>query len=210
MKIVIVDKFPILRLGLTLFLKEHFSEATVVELESIGPLKEGTAVDNGDLIILGTVPLSDTDYTDAICEIKLLNPRVKFIVYDEFHEAETILSCIEAGANGYLSKEANLIQLKECIREVLKGKKYIGTEAIVSLLNTERATIVRTTFPRQKVQLTAREYEIAKYLSQGKRTGWIASTLDRKASTISTIKSSIFKKLKIDNIMRLRDEIIRL
>ena len=209
MKIVIVDKFPIICLGLNLFVKEYFPGATVVELDTIGSLKEDS-LRNVDLIIWGTTPLSGSEYPSVVCKIKELDPRIKFIIYDEFHEPETILSCIDAGVNGYLSKEADLLHLKECIKEVLKGKKYFGTEAIVSLLNTERAAIVRTTFPQQKVQLTAREYEIAKYLSQGKKTGWIASTLDRKASTISTIKSSIFKKLKIDNIMRLRDEIIRL
>jgi DNA-binding NarL/FixJ family response regulator len=61
--------------------------------------------------------------------------------------------------------------------------------------------------PPKHLVLTNRESEIAKYLSQGMTTSWIANELGRKASTISTIKHSIFKKMKVDNILELRTAI---
>jgi DNA-binding NarL/FixJ family response regulator len=48
---------------------------------------------------------------------------------------------------------------------------------------------------------------VAQYLAEGMQTSWIAHKLNRKVSTISTIKSNIFHKLQIDNILKLREQI---
>jgi DNA-binding NarL/FixJ family response regulator len=51
--------------------------------------------------------------------------------------------------------------------------------------------------------LSSQEYEIASQLLKGLSTNNIAQKIGRKATTISTIKNNIFKKLEVDNIIKL-------
>ena len=88
-----------------------------------------------------------------------------------------------------------------CITHLLEGKRY--------LCGSVTALLVDKFFygPIEKVvkvrNLTRREYEIAQYLSEGMKLWEIAKKIDRHASTISTIKKTIFSKLEVDSVMKL-------
>lgn len=58
---------------------------------------------------------------------------------------------------------------------------------------------------KKNIKLSEREFEIAQYLSKGMRVSKIAEKLDRRVSTISTIKKSIFTKLEVDSVVKLAD-----
>lgn len=209
MKIVVIDNFPILRSGITTFLKEHFPNATLLETGTISSFSEQVHKVKVDLFILGISESSNTDNLATIDQIRKMHPDSKFIGYDEKPEAGRILSYMNSGTSGYISKHAELTELKKCIREVLEGRKFISQDIISLLINHKERTDDTQIRYLKRTRLTAHEYEIAKYLSEGMKTGWIATLLNRKASTISTIKSTIYKKLEVDNIVTLREEISR-
>ncbi|GLU56220.1 LuxR C-terminal-related transcriptional regulator [Dyadobacter frigoris] len=207
MKIAIIDKFPVLRLGVLMFLKDSFSDVTIIESDTILSFNSDFPFEEVDLIILGISQSARANEINAICQIKKRYPAGRFIGYMEKPESATVISYMNTGISGYLSKHAVVSELMECIQFVLKGRRYISQEIIDLILNSDKdINEERITRPKRS-RLTPHEYEIAKYLSEGMRTSWIAEVLNRKASTISTIKSTIFKKMQVDNIMKLRDEI---
>ena len=207
MKIAIIDNFPVLRLGIFMFLKDNFPDLTVVESDTIKSFNQSFLDEGVDLIILGISQSATANEINAISQIKQRNPEARFIGYIERPEPATVISFMNTGMNGYLSKQADISEFLECIQLVFKGRHYVSQEIIHLILNSAKGVGEEVLSKPKKTRLTPHEYEIARYLSEGMRTSWIAEALNKKASTISTIKSTIFKKMQVDNILKLRDEI---
>jgi DNA-binding NarL/FixJ family response regulator len=201
--IAIIDNQHITRIGLRVLLKTNVKQTTVLESESIGTLNQyhqDTAI---DLIILGLNVRSDMSGVKLLKHTKNLYPFAPVILYDQLPDTSSVIrSYFAAGLQGYLIKESSAGELLDCTAAVLKGRRYLCTEAFDLLLD-ERADI-NTEHQKGDHLLSKREYEIAVYISNGMKTNTIAEKLELKPSTVSTIKSNIFKKLEIDDILKLR------
>jgi DNA-binding NarL/FixJ family response regulator len=224
--IALIDNHPIIRTGLGLLIKNNFEKVSIIEAENMDMLANLFPVQVPDLIILGTSQNSGANSLKLVMQTKNAYPASKLIMYDEAAAAgqqaasypaayanggpltssAAILGYLRAGANGYLTKQNELSDLLDCVRDVLKGKRYICSEAFDVLL--DKQVTEKSSFQKVSDLLTSREYEIARYLSNGMKTSMIAQKLDRKASTISTTKTNIFKKLEVDNILKLRQVMV--
>lgn len=101
---------------------------------------------------------------------------------------------LEAGARGYVGKACDAQELFRAIRDVARGKRYVGGEIAQKLaLSGDR----RTPFEL----LSPRELEIALLLCQGLRAEEIARRLSLSSKTVATHKYRLFEKLEIkDNV----------
>ena len=205
MIVAIIDKFPVLRLGLKLFLNDQIADLTIVDSQSITSLSQDHPELRIDLIILGIGPplSSKIGNMTLINRVKKRHPSVNFIVYDEVPEPAMVLNYLDAGIDGYLSKQADGPELIDCVREIMQGKKYVSQQVLKLVLERERFFMTRV---EKKDLLTGRELEIAAYLCEGQGTNSIAARLNLKPSTVSTFKLHIFNKLKINNIIHLKAE----
>lgn len=205
MIVAVIDKFPVLRLGLKLFLNDQIADLTVVDSQSVTSLSQDYPALKVDLIILGIGPpvSSKIGNIALISHAKKRHPSVNFIVYDEVPEPAMVLNYLDAGISGYLSKQGDGPELIDCVREVMQGKKYISQQVLNLVLERERFL---STAVEKKDTLTGRELEIAAYLCEGLGTNLIAARLNLKPSTVSTFKLHIFNKLKISNIIHLKAE----
>ncbi|WP_221393266.1 response regulator transcription factor [Dyadobacter sp. NIV53] len=206
MTIALIDKHPILRTGLVFFIKDHFTEATILESDSIVTFYESYRDQKPDLIILGISQDSNSNNLNFINLVKKKYPKAAIVLYDEKPGTSMGFHYLKAGVKGYLSKQNNLTELIDCITDVLKGKRYICNDVLEIILDGN--FVEKIDSQEENISLTSREYEIAQYLSQGMKTSLIAQTLGRKMSTISTIKTNIFKKLEVDNILKLREVLL--
>jgi len=200
MIIALIDKQPILRSGLNIFLKTQYHDVTIVELESIQALSRDYSGSFPDLFIMGFGQKTDADNLEFLNRAKKRH-SVKTIVFDEHADFKRARHYLQMGVNGYLCKENTPGELSNCIKQVMKGQRYICKQ-IAGLF--EKNSIVSSLTGNI---LTPREYEIARLLVDGAKTSWIAERLERKASTISTIKNSIFKKYQVENIVELKQAI---
>ena len=197
MTIALVDKHPLILSGLHQFISEEFKDAKIVEADSVTSLQGKFRYNMPELFILGFGQNTDDENASFISRAKNKH-AVKTIVFDDHPDHSRAKYYLQTGANGYISKQDQLSDLSLCIKKVLKGERYVCPEIFVLMEKNQNISIQLSGI------LSTREYEIAKYLSEGMRTSSIAETLGRKASTISTIKNNIFKKLKVDNILQLR------
>jgi len=202
MNIGIIDNHPVMRTGMKLFLAKHFSEVNILTAETIDCYKILYKQDP-ELIILGICQLPNTDNLLQIRNTKRSFPRAKLILYDETTDSINASRYLKVGADGYVYKQTDLKDLLKCIRTVIIGQKYICEQII-----REPQEITQMEFrriPNEKISLSQKQLEIATYLIQGMRTSEIATALGKKVSTISTVKSTIFAKYQVDNILKLRD-----
>ncbi|MDQ6478066.1 response regulator transcription factor [Dyadobacter sp. LHD-138] len=202
MKVIVVDQFPIQRNGLVRFLNDHFPGATIHEWDQVDRLFDVPMLTSVGLIVIGLSHHYPINTSKALKNIKRLHKSAKIILYDDKPEAEAVIYFMQKGVDGYLTKTTSREDLLQYFLDILQGNRRIGLDIMEIIFSGWH--LFREEQPKSK-QLTAHEYEIAKYLSEGMKTSRIAYLLDRKASTISTIKSTIFRKLDIDNVMKLRD-----
>lgn len=119
MTIAIIDSYPILRFGLAAFLKEHFTDLVIVELDKIAVGKTNP-VENIDLAILGMSQFPHLNNLTFINDVKMWCPAAKLIAYDEQRELSMVPGYFQAGVHGYVSKQADPGKLIDCIADVVR------------------------------------------------------------------------------------------
>jgi DNA-binding NarL/FixJ family response regulator len=122
--------------------------------------------------------------------------------------AQFVGRMLEAGASGYLLKDAAYEELSQAIRSVFSGHVYLS-RGITGVVVDD---YVRRIADRPKVEaaeLTAREREVAQLIAEGRSTKEIAGQLHVSVKTIETHRQHIMEKLKIDSVAELTKYAIR-
>jgi DNA-binding NarL/FixJ family response regulator len=199
MNIAIVDRYPIIRIGLSHFLKEKFLEATIIESDSISTLRDAHQDLDLDIIIMALSQDKFVDNMDTIALCKQWYDLKKVVVYDEETNFAQLPHYFKAGICNYLSKQADLKQMLDYIVEINDVEK-LNIESFGS-----NQKYKETAGPDSLTTFSPREYQIAIHLSDGKRNKWIAQNMQTTAASISAYKRKIFKKVNADNIIQLRE-----
>ena len=124
-QIVIVEDHTILREGLRSLLREH------EDLDVVGEAADGRSAIRCVLSKLPDLVLMDLSMPkmngfEAIKEIKKQRPEVKIIALTVHNTDEYILMTLQAGADGYVLKDATHDELLMAIRQVLSGKQFLS------------------------------------------------------------------------------------
>lgn len=131
-------------------------------------------------------------------------PEVKVIILTQYESREYIKRAIRIGARGYLLKRSLSAQLKEAIRAVHRGERYLhplAAEELVDLVTSGRS-LEEDDYDR----LTLREKQVFKLLAEGKTSRDIAKYLSISLKTAMTHRANIMGKLGVHS----RAELIRL
>lgn len=203
MTIAIIDKHPIVRSGVRLVLNDHFGINNILESDGITAFYEKFQDAMPDVIIISMSQEEGISNLQTLGFIKKFYSISTTIMYDEHVEPAMVRKYFQFGITGYLCKTDTLTELVTCIQKILKGRHYISSDLLYVLLQ-DVPMYKKKSSKKLKVYLTKRENEIAEYLINGQKTSEIARNLERKASTISTIKANIFKKMKVSNIVNLK------
>ncbi|MBE9461703.1 response regulator [Dyadobacter subterraneus] len=199
--IALVDKHPVMRIGLNALLKDNFNDILILESSCMTSFLKTNA--KSDVTILGINPDSNAGNLRFLNNLDNKDAFGPIIVYDEEPRPYLAISFLKAGVMGYLSKQNDESELIECITDVLIGNRYLCKEILGT--NRDVSAFEKTTRLKENSNLTFHEYEIAQYICQGVNISEIAQIFDRKTSTISTIKMRILKKLKVNNVLELRN-----
>jgi two-component system, NarL family, response regulator NreC len=130
-------------------------------------------------------------------------PDVKVIILTQYETREYIKRAIHIGARGYLLKRSVSAQLKDAIRTVARGERYLHPLAAGELV--EMVTSGRPLDEDDYEQLTAREKQVFKLLAEGKTSRDIAKYLNISLKTAMTHRTNIMAKLR----MHSRTELVR-
>jgi DNA-binding NarL/FixJ family response regulator len=128
-------------------------------------------------------------------------PELKIVVLTTFDLDEYALAAIEAGASGFLLKDAPPEELLEAIRTVHRGDAVIAPSTTRRLLD-HVAPLLRARTPEQNghtaavERLTAREREVFELIAQGRSNPEIAADLYLSEATVKTHVGHILAKLE--------------
>ena len=197
-KIVIAEDHTILRAGLRALL------AAQNGLEVIGEAGDGReAIRKVDTLqpdlLLIDLSMPKLNGIDAIREIKSQHPKIKIIVLTVHKSEEYIIAALQAGANGYMLKDASQNELLLAIDYVINGKTFlspsISDKVVDAFLNTDKKDKPAAVLEN----LTAREREILKLVAEGNTNKKIAEHLCISLKTVEKHRSNLMKKLDLRN-----------
>ncbi|MEP6260229.1 MAG: response regulator transcription factor [Gillisia sp.] len=194
--ILIADHHPITRAGITALLSEN------KDLEVIGSVTSGNDLFKflknkiPDVLVM-EIDLPEINGITALRTIKSQFPGTKMLIFTCQPEEMYALSAIKAGASGFLSKTVSTDNLQKAIQQVARGGIYLNKE-ITDKINSgfSQSNSLISKFKR----LSTREAEVLNMLASGKRNKDIADALDINEKTVSTYKTRLLQKLKVDNL----------
>lgn len=195
-KILIADHHPITRMGISSLLEKEGVYEIVGKVTNGKDLFKTLKSKNPDVVIL-EIDLPDINGITALRTIKAENPGTKILILSCHPEEMYALNAIKAGAAAYLSKTASTDILKEAVHQVARGGIYLNKE--ISEKINSGTTRSNNLVSRYK-KLSTREIEVLNLLSTGKRNKDIAEALDINEKTVSTYKTRLLKKLRVDNL----------
>ena len=128
-------------------------------------------------------------------------PEVKVIILGMPDLTDEIMACIEAGAAGYVLKEASFDSLVETIRSVHRDESFCSPRMAASLFSriAELAGERVLKIPLSSVKLTPREVEIISKAADGLSNKEIAQLLSIEAQTVKNHIHNILDKLQLHN-----------
>ena len=129
--------------------------------------------------------------------IKKEYPNLRILIFSHLAEEIYALRCIKTGAAGYLSKSAAPKVFLKALQQLASGGIYLNEELNSSF--TPRSVGESSAINGYK-KLSTREIEVLNMISSGKRNKEIAKALDINEKTVSTYKTRLLTKLKVDNI----------
>ena len=136
---------------------------------------------------------------EAIREIKKRCPETKILVLTVHKTEEYILATLQAGANGYVLKDASHSELVVAIKSVLIGKPYlspgISEKVIEGYLEGKKTLKSRSSWET----LTKREREILKLIGEGNKNKEIADYLFISVKTVEKHRANLMQKLDLHN-----------
>jgi len=197
-RILIVEDRTIVREGLRLLVTsdERYSIAGEAE-DGHAAIKVAREL-QPDLILMD-LSMPRMNGMDAIREIKKVCPAIKILVLTVHDTDEFIIASLEAGADGYILKDANKSELMMAIKNVLEGKPFLSpgiSERIISgYLSKQQPPKPKTTLQ----SLTHREREILKLIAEGYKNKSIAELLCISANTVEKHRENILYKLGMHN-----------
>jgi DNA-binding NarL/FixJ family response regulator len=142
-------------------------------------------------VVLMDLNMPVLDGAGATGQIRVANPDVAVLVLTTFEDDESILAALQAGASGYLTKEADRATILQAVRSASHGQTVLAPEVQRRLL----ALATRPARPAEPaLPLTAREQEILALIGEGLRNPEIAARLVISEATVKTHINNLFAK----------------
>jgi DNA-binding NarL/FixJ family response regulator len=192
-RVLLVDDHAVVRRGLRTFF-DLTDDIDVVGEAGDGEQGIAEAARLKPDVILMDLMMPNTDGLTAIASIKQAQPEIEIVAVTSFIEEDKVTAALEAGATGYLLKDAEADEVAQAVRAAYAGETHLDP-AVARLL--ARRMRERRTAPAPAEPLTQRELEVLSLVGQGASNKEIATALFITERTARTHVSNILGKLDL-------------
>jgi len=195
-RIVIADHHPVTRKGISCMLKKKDNFSIVGKANNGDELFKNLEKYAPDILIM-EIDMPQINGINALRAIKAEYPNTRVLIFSTHPEEIYALRSIKSGAAGYVPKTASGKVFLKALKQIAKGGIFLNEELTSTF--TSRNVGEASAISRYK-KLSSREIEVLNLLSSGKRNKDIANALKINEKTVSTYKTRLLKKLKVDNL----------
>jgi DNA-binding NarL/FixJ family response regulator len=192
MRIILVDDHAIVREGVRAVLEGHPDLQVVAEF---GTGAEAIAMAprlSPDLALVD-LKMPGLSAPDTIAGLRAAVPGIRVLVFTSFGEDALIRATLDAGAIGFLLKDALQSDLVRAIRSVAAGEAFLAPAAQRQLMDLLRKP------KNEREALTVRESDVLRLIAEGLSNKQIARRLNLTEGTVKGYVSQILAKLHLDD-----------
>ncbi|MFD1370190.1 response regulator transcription factor [Actinoplanes sichuanensis] len=187
-RILLVDDHPVVRMGLRGMLDAEPDLSVVGEASSGAEGFEQAVALTPDIVLMD-LRMPGGDGVEATGRILSAAPGVRVMVLTTYESDRDILRAIEAGAAGYLLKDASPKELADAVRAAARGETVLAPSVA--------STLVRQVRSPAPPALSARETEVLKLVASGLTNADIGKRLFISEATVKTHLLRVFNKLDV-------------
>lgn len=190
-RVLVVDDHPVVRHGLVSMLRWE------PDIELVGEAADGREAvrlirEHGPDVVLLDLRLPELSGIEVMRQVRGQVPLVRFLVLTTYDTDSYIAPALEAGAQGYLLKDATPDELAGAVRSLMQGRAALEPSVATRLL--ERMSEGET-----NEELSGRELDVLRLLVKGDSNKSIASRLTLSENTVKSHISHIFGKLGVQS-----------
>jgi two-component system, NarL family, invasion response regulator UvrY len=189
MRVLIADDHAVFRRGLKETIGEAFPKVTFGEAKSAVETLEGVRLQNWDIVILD-ISMPGKSGLDILDDLHRLRPQLPVLLLSMHSEEQYARRALKSGAAGYLTKESVPEEIKEAVRRVRAGGRYVSAtlaEKLAFDLQRKADTPVHEL-------LSDREFQVLRMIASGKTVKQIADEITLSVKTVSTYRARILEK----------------
>ena len=200
-RVLIVDDHGIMRAGIRSLLEGQ------PDIEIVGEASSGCeAIEQATLlqpdVVLMDIAMRGLSGLEATQAIREHNPQINVLALTMHDREEYFFAMLKAGALGYVLKESGPAELLAAIRAVHRGEAFLSPGVTKAVLEDYLGQ------PKDKTQsrydsLTLREKQVFRLAAEGNTSREIAEMLHISPKTVEKHRSSMMRKLKLDNLSEL-------
>ncbi len=197
--LLIIEDHELTRFGL---------KTTFEDVDYVGTIYEASSAEEGieifknnsiDLVIMD-LGLPNMNGIEATQTLRTIDKDAKVIILTSHGDEKEVLNSLKAGANAYCSKDINLQRLVEVVQSVSEGAAWFDPSiAHIVLQATTSSKIEENDETYKNFDLTAREAQILKLMTEGYSNMEIARRLVISVNTTKAHVASILQKLEVDD-----------
>lgn len=189
MRILIADDHPIVRRGLKEILGDAFTRVTFGEAKTANETLDKVQSEAWDIVILD-ISMPGKTGLDILGDLLRLRPRLPVLLLSVHPEEQYARRALKAGAAGYLTKECVQDELRDAVRRVQAGGRYVSS----TLAEKLAFDLQRGADKPAHELLSDREFQVLRMLASGRTVKQIADEIALSVKTVSTYRARILMK----------------
>jgi two-component system, NarL family, response regulator LiaR len=194
-RVLVVDDHPMLRKGVRGYLERDPMMNVVGDVGNGVDALDAIEKQKPDVVLMDLV-MPGVDGFELIRNMRQRYPEVRVLVFTGHEDDEKVIQAIQAGANGYLLKDASPEDLLSAVERAFKGEPVLEPRIAKKALDAiahpqERAGA--------EAQITERERDVLRLLACGLTNKQIADRLGIGEATVRTHMSKLFSKLDLSS-----------
>ena len=188
-RVVIADDHAVVRTGLAQ-LVGTFDDVELVGAAANGEEAVALSGERAPNVVLMDLEMPVLDGIEATRRIRDAHPDVAVVVLTSFSDRDRILAALDAGAAGYLLKDAEPAELAKAIEAAARGDAPLDPKAARALLSARRA-------PSEAEALSEREREVLAMVAEGLPNKLIATRLAISEKTVKAHLTNVFRTIGV-------------
>lgn len=148
-------------------------------------------------VILMDIEMPGIGGINGVILAKKSAPQIKIIMQTAFDDDDKVFAALQAGAEGYILKNASVAQITQSIDDVMKGGASMSPSIALKVMRYFNSQQKK---PVSEYNLTSKETEVLGYLSQGLSYKMVADKIGISYFTVNNHVKKIYEKLQVHSL----------